>query len=891
MMKGFGQFLLIISIFLLTMSIAFGETATYSSTFGAPLCTSGDYTSGTPCTTASLLIHRYTAESNYPNTVGSCTEQSGGYSTSTYTVEQLVAWDTDGDGQLETGDTIQVSYDGNCPEADDTYVGLWYSLNPELGTSATWTKIDSVDYDAGDFCDHGLSTYDETTNDGGFTGRTFTITGTPTYVAVRLANNGDTSLGGVSNGCQAGGYIDVDDLVLALYSPPSLPTTTSQSAVDIGKTNVTLTSTFTFEDATWIDSYFKIDGTPQTHTNSTTLTYHNRTFTGLDPETTYNYQICIVSDISAEHCRATSNFTTLDRTPPYINIASVFDINQTSATIGGTFFFEDFTNITAYAVLDGVNQTETLYASGVSQYHSEVITGLDHNTFYTWDYCISYSEGILCDGGGNFTTDDYSPPSINVINAFDITNHEATLGTTVLYNDYTSMTLSWYLDGELVDAQNWEQEDEYDTSVYYTYNLTELDYNTSYDYELLVSYISEDYTYQNVTTCASPLTQNYDCNGVLVALWSGSTVNEAQCLTMGNNWESYISIPASVPSGFTPSCVEVDNGYCRVTDGTKYNSGDGSSWASNCTTSEISTGTYTQFNSSSTFTTLDAYIPYITISGVIDVTGTTATLTGTYYYEDYSSTVPFFRLDGIDLLPKNNLSSPSEPVTHTYDLTGLTTNTTYNATFCVGYGLGWALLVCDDIGEFTTGFEPSVTFGTPNPVNKNDVTLHWTIDFEGTTNVSYQFLGEGAFVTAYDGVADTWLWSSLTSETEYPYFLTIKYDTLGSTYYVNTTTQYVTTYYENAFDDVWDTLLQGSSFGKILLGFVVLLGVIFLGVGAFGKYNIQISMIAVLIFTVVGTVLAGLMKLFPISIVLLVIAGSVVLMVLKNMFMGGSNDR
>jgi len=696
------------------------------------------------------------------------------------------------------------------------------------------------------------------------------------------------------------GTSDEDISIFYFYHVTSLPpenaNITSTTATNINQFNVTLEGDWTFEDATWIDAYWKIDTVAQSHTNSTSATSLDQTFTSLDFETEYDYQLCLDTDIGTT-CSLTKQFNTSDRVAPSINIAGEFDITQTQASIGGTFLFGDFTNITSYAVLNGVNQTQTLYESGTSQYDKEDFTGLTYNTNYTWDWCISYEDGEICDGGGRFTTLDYTPPSINIINAFDITNHEATLGTTVLYNDYENMTLAWYLDDVLVVAESFTQVDEFDTSEYYTYNLTLLDYFTQYDYELRVTYTSHDFTLQNVTSCDDPMTQTYDCKIVTyeatnkVALFSGSTVDASQCLNMAENWRTYISNTVAFdinhPTGvFDVSCIEVDNGYCSVWNTYKWiDDGDGSSFASNCTTTEISTGTTTTINDTDYFRTLDAYIPYHTISGVTDISGTTATLTQTFYKEDYDSLVPYFVIDGVDQTNKTNISSVSEPYTYTLDLTELATNTTYNYTACVGYGLGWSLLVCNTTKEFTTGFSPSVTFGTPTLVNANDVTLHWTVDWAGTTNVTYKFKGSNpSWVTTYDGVAQTWKWDSLTAETNYTYWLEINYTTLGTAYLYTTPTQYVTTYYENAFDDVWDTLLQGSGTAKTLLGFVVLFGIIFVGVGVFGKYNMRMGLMPIILFVVVGTAIATLMKLFSVGMLLLVIVGAVVLAMLTGLF-------
>jgi len=574
---------------------------------------------------------------------------------------------------------------------------------------------------------------------------------------------------------------------------------------------------------------------------------------------------------------------------PYINVATEYDINYTEVSVGGTFFFMDYEDVTAYVQIDGVNQTKTDYnatGSGASQYHTETITSLDSFTEYTWDFCIYYSLGEICEGDTNFTTLDYLAPSINVISAFNITNHEATLGGTVLYNDYENMTLSWYFEGDLISAESFTQVDEFDTSEYYTRNLTLLNYSTLYDYELKVRYQDLDYSLQNVTTCDA-MTQTYRCDG-------------AQQYSYGYTWDTGLSFGENgeLCNSFCEqnddnTCCSLRNGYCYGHLGNITATGGGSDFASNCSTSEIQNGEILYVNESKNFTTLAPYIPYITISGVNNLASETATLTGTHYSYDYPSTVPFFRLDGVDLYPKYNYTHDyTTPHTETYNLTNLSTNTTYNYTFCVGYGLGWASIVCDTTANFTTGFLPTVTFASPNPINKENATLHWTIDYAGATNVEYRFRDSvGAWIPAVDGVSTSYDWTGLTAETDYTYYLQIQFDTLGDTFTFNTSTQSVTTAYENEFDNVWDTLLQGSSFAKILLGFVILFGVIFLGVGAFGKYNIQMSMVAVLIFTIIGSVLATLMKLFSVPILLLIIVGCVVLMVLQRMLFSGDGDR
>jgi len=571
-----------------------------------------------------------------------------------------------------------------------------------------------------------------------------------------------------------------------------------------------------------------------------------------------------------------------------------------------------------------------------SEYITLNLTSLDDDTSYNYTLCLTGTEFTdSCYAQQNFTTLAYTPPFINVITAFNITNHEATLGATVLYNDYENITLEYYFDGSRVSVDSFNQVDEFDTSEYYTDEQTGLDYFTYYNYSLDITYINphilagasdsnwnSGYRINNSGT--SEVYQIAFRNGRIGAAgWEDQNLREIssgqECVELCNKWfgdptlnsetaslwlwnatlgDYEFQIVDTLSSIGTMTCWYIPYGAapweeCYV--GTEdsfiwYNAGsDGNQYAQVMNQSTpipvVITGTTYDFR------TLTAYIPYITISNAIDIVSTTATLTGTHYTYDYPSSVPFFRLDGEDQYPKTNITKGyGETNTFTLDLTGLETNTTYNYTFCVGYDTGWSLLVCDSTKEFTTGFEPSLTFGIPNPLGQNDVTLHWTFDWNEATNVSWRFSDAGGdWIPSHDGVTYDYEVDGLIAETTYYYYLQYRFDTLGTTHYVNTSLQSYTTDYANQFDSIWETMFQGSSFAKILLGFVVMFGIIFLGVGAFGKYNIQISMVAVLIFTIVGAVLSTLMNLFTFFHLLLIIIGSVLLMVMKSMFFGGGD--
>lgn len=1001
MAKGIMFSLLFLSIFILSFSSVLGETATYSAAFESPLCESGVL----PCTADStLLTHSGTYEPNYPNQLDACTDtyvsRESNYNGVQNEIHEITMTDNNG-GNLEAGDIITVGWEGGCVNGDDDVNYFIYaSTNPDAATP-TWSRISTYFEDSTE-CSSGV--YSDTTYQ--FTTPTFTVPSTPTsnYVAVRVIWRNNIILGtGTTDACpQEYYYNDIDDLVAQIYIAPPPTATTLQPPTDIKGNSATISGTFTYESATYVDAYFVVDTVSQSSTHYTTGTSHTQTLTGLTDNEIHTYKLCVDWD-SGTVCGSEESFITLE-TPDiiYTKIDVTQPTTDTTARLKAVSYFRDYEDVTVYFVLNGVNQTRTTYNSvslGATYfYHYESFTGLTSNTFYEFEMCIEYSDGTECNNGYssteyNFTTlktdptiniagaysvtettatlsgsivyedfnefrtwfifdgtaeskttytysgssgethiknligldDDtsytvdlcidwinesslyeevcygeqtfttvaYVLPYVNIIGAFDITNHETSLGATVFYGSYENMSLSYYLDDSIKLTTSYDQFDEFDTSEYFFKELTGLDFFTYYDYRLDIEYIDP-----NGLGAGSVWENEYGCTAgsgytTLQTRFGVSYYPEYNEYVLSNNdcqelCNYFIGENDSIAAG-DGCCYYVDMqpaypfNECFISDGdlTHLGSTDFDSQIMNSSVPvprQIEGTTYD-------FRTLEAYIPYITISGALDIAGTTATLTGTYYMEDYSSTVPFFRLNGEDLYPKNNYTNPTEPFTETYDLTGLETNTTYNMTFCVGYGLGWANIVCDAQRTFTTGYEPTFTWGLPTEVYDTSYILHWTIDFSGTTNVAYKLNDNNpTWLTSFDGVQKDWSVTGLDPETTYTNFVAIKYDTLGSTYYLNTSDQNVTTYYDNAFDDIWDNLLQGSDFAKILLGFVVLFGVITLSVGAFGKYNMKMGFTGILVMIILGTVIATLMNLFPLYILLLIITGSVLLLIAKNMF-------
>ena len=868
--KRLPLFFIILSLFILSISVVSAETATYNSTYEAPLCTSGNYTSTSPCTSASLLNSYYTAESNYYNSVDECRDSNGGFGT-TYDNDQIVAWDTDNDGVLETGDTIQVQFDGSCDEGENLYLALAYSLNPEDGDSATWTLIDEVAYDPDDVC--GFGSFDETNTNGGFSIRTFTITGTPDYVAVRLLNGADlSSPPSLSNGCWLH-PVDVDDLILAMSVP--LADDGDSCSVDADCSNDNCRT--------------EIDGVGL-YCAGATKECSNAGAVGYDTGESEGNYICIGEDdveLGDVYCETVlSNTYYWDSgwssgsaddcfTKPTYAFVSADDITAHSVNLTADFDLEDYSWVDAYFEFDGTNYSKTNYTS--NDEHYQEISSLECETEYDYTFHLDYTYGTVSSPEYSFNTSTCIAPTISITSAINITNEDARLVGSFAYEDFENVTTYWVVDstpyiGDVYNKGATSSETDY-------YNLTSLNYETTYDYYLQLKYINGTTT---TGSEADAFTQLYVCSGTQIHSYGAVPVYG------GDVPDSLERCAVACEISNDVSCCSWKNAYCYGYNGSTVYDGGGSYYAANVTNS-VTTNSYAIVNSTTkNFTTLRD-IPYITISNAIQLGGETATLTGTYYEEDYNSTVPFFYLDGVILNPRYNYTN-SSPRTETYDLTNLTQNTTYNYTFCVGYGLGWALRVCDTQKQFTTGFIPTISIGGETHIDDTNATLHFTVDYNGATNVLWSLFYGGTNVTSptlsTDG-ANSYHWSNLTEATTYPYYIQLNYTTLGNTFLLNSSSDSFTTASENEFDDVWDTLVEGNSKAMILLGVVVVLMILFGSVLVFGKFNMELGTFGILAIVVIGTIIATVTHLFPVYILLAVIIGSVVLAVMKQMFFGG----
>ena len=264
---------IILTIFLLTLSFVSAETATYNSTFGAPLCvnTTGE------C--VGTIAKAGTRELNTPNTIDGCSNEDTN-SKYAYIGNLTASYST-----LYPGSVVTISFSGECYVDTEMRQSIHYTLNPEAGTP-TWVLI-AYDTDNGKT---NCNATDYTSSSSGLSTKQFTIPSnfTGDYVAIRYVMGDGTDMS--SSACQSNTNTrDTDDLVLTMGVPLTIPVLAFVDANNITTTSVNLTGSFDLEDYSWGDAYFEINGVNTTKTNYTSNDDHTQVVTGLTSNTTYSY--------------------------------------------------------------------------------------------------------------------------------------------------------------------------------------------------------------------------------------------------------------------------------------------------------------------------------------------------------------------------------------------------------------------------------------------------------------------------------------------------------------------------------------------------------------------------------------------------------------------------
>jgi phosphodiesterase/alkaline phosphatase D-like protein len=200
----------------------------------------------------------------------------------------------------------------------------------------------------------------------------------------------------------------------------------------------------------------------QSPLDSTLLTAHSVTLTGLTPGTTYNYAVTSANGSGTSTTSGNFTFATTAGPGPAISAVTATGITSTSATITWTTDQASTTRV-AYGLTTSYG-TQSPLDSALVTAHSVTLTGLTPGT--TYNYAATSANGAgTSTTSGNFTfatTAAPAGPTISAVTATGITNTSATITwttnaaatTRVAYGTTTAYGAQSPLDSALVTAHS-----------------------------------------------------------------------------------------------------------------------------------------------------------------------------------------------------------------------------------------------------------------------------------------------------------------------------------------------------------------------------------------------------------------------------------------------------
>jgi glucose/arabinose dehydrogenase len=164
----------------------------------------------------------------------------------------------------------------------------------------------------------------------------------------------------------------------------------------------------------------------QSPLNTTLVTAHSVTLTGLSPGTAYNFDVFSANGSNTPATSGNFTFATTAASAPVISAVTAISITSTSATITWTSDQASSSQVnygttTAYGSQSPLNNT--LVAA-----HSVTLTGLTPGTTYNFDvFSANGSNTPVTSGNFTFATTAASAPVISAVTATSITSTSATI--------------------------------------------------------------------------------------------------------------------------------------------------------------------------------------------------------------------------------------------------------------------------------------------------------------------------------------------------------------------------------------------------------------------------------------------------------------------------------
>jgi hypothetical protein len=526
-----------------------------------------------------------------------------------------------------------------------------------------------------------------------------------------------------------------------VYTPPVI---TSVTTTNLTSTSVTVT--WTTNQPAWSQVNY---GATTSYGSSTTLdttlvTAHSETITGLAAGTTYDFDVVSTNAAAQSTTSPNSTFTTpaTTATPPNVGYVVAWGISNTGAVV--TWSTDVLANTQlAYGTSTALGQLSPLQTTMAAS-HGVTLTGLNPGTEY---YFVAQSTGA--DGATgystvmNFTTTGTQttpPPVISNVVATSVSNTSETITWTtdqassslVNYGVTTTYTLASTLNPALVTA--------------HSVTLTGLTPGTLYDFDvvsansLTLSSTSSNATFTTTGTAPGPVISNITSSGVM----SGTaTIN----WTTDQASTSVVNYGTTTGYGTTSSSAALVTTHSvtltGLTPSTTYDFDVASANAANTTTTSTN-GTFTTTSNS-------APPPVISYLSYWGITASEATITWSTN-EAANTAVAYGTTNALgQLSPVQTTLSSSHGVT----LTGLTPGTTY-------YFVAQSADVNGNTGYSTTysfttlAGPPTISGVTATPASNHTATINWTTSTPTNSYVQYgTSAGSYGYYTAQTSLTTT----------------------------------------------------------------------------------------------------------------------------------------
>ena len=507
------------------------------------------------------------------------------------------------------------------------------------------------------------------------------------------------------------------------------PVITSVTATGI--TNATATITWTTDQAsTSLVNYGTTISYGSSSTPNTSLvTSHSVTLTGLTAGATYDFDVVSANASSVSGTSANFTFTTTGTaTPPVISNVATSGISSYSVTITWTTD-QATTSLVNYGSTTSYGSSSTFDTSLVTS-HSVTLTGLFAATSYDFDVVSANAAGTSATSANfSFTTASSSgiPPKVGYVAYWGVNNMGVTISwsTDILASTQLAYGTTTAL-GQLSPLQT-------TLSASHGVVLTNLNPGTTYYFVAQstgangATGYSTAYSFTTTGTATNPapiissVTATGIANTSATINWTTDQASSSQ-VNYGTT-TSYGSSTTNNPTLVTSHSVTL----AGLTAGTTYNFDVVSANASSLSST----------SSNSTFTTTGAGTPPPVISNVATSAITSSSVTVTWTTDqatsslvNYGSTTAY----GASSTLNTNLVT-----SHSVTLTGLAAGTTYD--FDVVSANSTSIPATSANSTFTTaastGTPPYVGYVAYWGVNNTGVTISWSTDVPATTQLAY----------------------------------------------------------------------------------------------------------------------------------------------------------